>query len=154
VLPGVLHDAATWGNGTTEYALSALLAASKGQDFVCPVDPEVMLPMIHVDDLLRGLIALQDADGRRLHEPEQGYAIPGLSFTANQLFAKIHEHVPEFKVFVELDQNMSKFAKLWPDTLSTKESRADLGYEPKVGLPEIVHKLLQAHRNRGIQYST
>ena len=27
VLPGVLHDAKTWGNGTTEYALDAILAA-------------------------------------------------------------------------------------------------------------------------------
>jgi threonine 3-dehydrogenase len=27
VLPGVLHSEAVWGNGTTEYALDALLAA-------------------------------------------------------------------------------------------------------------------------------
>ena len=27
VLPGVLHTEAVWGNGTTEYALDALLAA-------------------------------------------------------------------------------------------------------------------------------
>merc|ERR1719382_1109689 len=31
VLPGVLHSEATWGKGTTEYALEALLAAVKKQ---------------------------------------------------------------------------------------------------------------------------
>ena len=55
VLPGVLHSEPIWGNGTTEYALDALLAASKGVPFVCPVDPDVKLPMIFVDDLMRGL---------------------------------------------------------------------------------------------------
>jgi len=150
VLPGVLHSEAAWGHGTTEYALSALLAAAKAEPFVCPVDPDVMLPMVYVDDLMRGLLALQDADERALREPERGYAIPGLSFTANQLFAEIRRHVPDFKVSVELDSNMSKFAKLWPDTLSTKEPLVDLGYEPRVGLPEMVHEVLQAHRKRGV----
>jgi nucleoside-diphosphate-sugar epimerase len=52
VLPGVLHSEPIWGNGTTEYALDALLAAPHqatkhglptGDAFVCPVDPDVKL---------------------------------------------------------------------------------------------------------------
>ena len=74
VLPGVLHKEALWGNGTTEYALDALEAAAngalpgetyRGAPFVCPVDPEVTLPMIYVDDLMRGLLSLQDAPEAR-----------------------------------------------------------------------------------------
>ena len=53
VLPGVLHSEPVWGNGTTEYALDAMLAASRGQPYVCPIGPEVMLPMVYVDDLMR-----------------------------------------------------------------------------------------------------
>ena len=53
VLPGVLHTDMVWGNGTTEYALDALLAAPHQQTkhglpaggaYICPVDPEVRLP--------------------------------------------------------------------------------------------------------------
>ena len=58
----MLHSEPVWGNGTTEYALDALLAASKDQPYACPVDPDVTLPMVVVDDLMRGLIALQEAD--------------------------------------------------------------------------------------------
>ena len=81
VLPGVLHSEAVWGNGTTEYALDALLNAPHQQTkhglptsdaYVCPVDPDIRIPMIFVDDLMRGLIALQDADEDQLHEPERG----------------------------------------------------------------------------------
>jgi len=148
VLPGVLHSEAAWGHGTTEYALEALLAAAKGQPYVCPIDPDVRLPMVFVDDLTRGLLALQDADERKLREPERGYAIPGLSFTAEELFQEIKLHVPSFSTSVKLDANMSKFAKLWPDTLSTKEAKEDLGYEPRVDLREMVFKVLMAHRER------
>jgi hypothetical protein len=38
---------------------------------------------------MRGLLALQDADESSLLEPERGYAIPGLSFSASQLFREI-----------------------------------------------------------------
>ena len=60
VLPGVLHSNAVWGNGTTEYALDALLAAPHQEStlglptsdaYICPVDPDVRMPMVYVDDL-------------------------------------------------------------------------------------------------------
>lgn len=66
--------------------------------YECPVDLDVMLPMVMVDDLMRGLIALQEADESKLLEPEHGYAIPGLSFTPNMLFAEIRKHYPNFQV--------------------------------------------------------
>jgi len=148
VLPGVLHSESIWGNGTTEYALDALMAASRGQPYACPVDLDVMLPMIFVDDLMRGLISLQNADEGLLKEPERGYCMPGLSFTANDLFAEIRKHYPDFEVTVDLDSNMNKFANLWPDDLSTDEPLRDLGYEPTVGLDEMVGTVLAAHNER------
>ncbi|CAK9012440.1 L-threonine 3-dehydrogenase [Durusdinium trenchii] len=102
VLPGVLHSESTWGHGTTEYALEALLTAAnclsgKQETFQCPIEPTVRLPMIYVDDLTRGLLALQDADESQLREPERGYALPGVSFTAEELFKEIRFHVPSFE---------------------------------------------------------
>ena len=41
VVPGVLHSEPVWGNGTTEYALDAMMAAAMGKDFVCPIDLNV-----------------------------------------------------------------------------------------------------------------
>jgi len=159
VLPGVLHNNPVWGNGTTEYALDAILAAPHQQTkhglptsgaYVCPVDPDVRMPMVHVDDLMRGLIALQDADESALREPQQGYCLPGLSFSPNELFAEIRKHHPGFGFRVELDENMNKFASLWPDDLSHAEPSRDLGYSPKVGLPAMVASVLQSHEERNL----
>jgi len=153
VLPGVLHSEATWGHGTTEYALEALLAAAqclsgKSDTFRCPIEPDIRLPMIFVDDLTRGLLALQDAKESQLHEPERGYAIPGVSFTAEELFKEIRFHVPNFEWEVDINQNMNTFAKLWPNTLSANEPLRDLQYSPSVGFRELVFKVLIAHRDR------
>jgi len=160
VLPGVLHNNPVWGNGTTEYALDALLAAPHqqvkhglpaGGAYVCPIDPDVQIPMVHVDDLLRGLVALQEADASMLSEPEQGYALPGLSFSPNELFAEIRKHHPGFGYRVELDENMNRFANLWPDELSTTEARRDLGYSPEVDLPGMVAQVLASHEDRNLK---
>lgn len=157
VLPGVLHSEPVWGNGTTEYALDALLNAPHQETglgmpttgaFVCPIDPNVALPMVFVDDLMRGLIALQEADEEQLTEPQHGYCIPGLSFTPTELFAEIRKHYPGFGYRVELNENMNKFANLWPDELSTMEPLRDLGYAPKVGLSEMVTNVLSMHQSR------
>eukprot|EP01043_Picozoa_sp_COSAG02_P028987 COSAG02_NODE_1785_length_10940_cov_9.153399_12_plen_396_part_00 len=159
VLPGVLHTEAVWGNGTTEYALDALLAAPHqetrlglptGDAYVCPVDPDMRMPMVYVDDLMRGLIAMQEADASELLEPEQGYCIPGLSFTPNELFAEIRKHFPGFGFRVELNENMNKFASLWPDDLAKKEPLRDLGYTPEVQLADMVKNILQAHDARNV----
>jgi threonine 3-dehydrogenase len=160
VLPGVLHTNAVWGNGTTEYALDALLAAPHqatrlglptGDAFICPIDPDIRLPMIFVSDLMRGLIALQEADARTLAEPQCGYCIPGLSFTPNELFAEIRKHHPGFGFRVQLNKNMNKFAQLWPDELGTSEALRDLRYAPEVKLADMVAAVLAEHEGRNVK---
>ena len=100
VLPGVLHSEPVWGNGTTEYALDALLAASRGEPYSCPIDVNVTMPMVYIDDLMRGLLALQFAEEDELLEPQRIYNIPGLSFSAAELFDEIRHFKPDFEVSV------------------------------------------------------
>ena len=148
ILPGVLHSEPIWGNGTTEYALDAMLAASRGQAFECPIDLDVKLPMVFVDDLMCGLVALQTAPESELREPQRVYNMPGLTFTAGELFREIKAHVPDFTHSQKLNANMDKFAKLWPNTLSPDETLRDLDYEPEVTLPRMVAAVLNAHSGR------
>ncbi|CAJ1426936.1 unnamed protein product, partial [Effrenium voratum] len=109
---------------------------------------DVRLPMIFVDDLTRGLLSLQDAPESQLREPERGYALPGVSFTAEELFKEIRYHVPNFEYDVQINENMNTFANLWPDTLSVEEPLRDLGFAPSVDFRELVFKILIAHRDR------
>lgn len=147
ILPGVLHSEPIWGNGTTEYALDAMLAAARGEQMACPVEADVMLPMVFVDDLMRGLLSLQFADEEELREPQRVYCLPGLSFSAEQLFHEIRQYKSTFEPSYAVDKNMNKFANLWPDTLSGAEAARDLEYEPEVNLPRIVASVLNPDRS-------
>lgn len=165
VLPGVLHEEPVWGAGTTEYALDAIKFAvlnfdpaipqtlktaesSERPSFPCPIDPKIKLPMVCSKDLVRGLLSLADADQAALQEPQRGYVLPGVSFTANDLFLEIRKHYPNFEWNLAINPNMNKFARLWPDTLDLEEPRRDLGYQPKIELPMIVEYVINGHRAR------
>ena len=56
---------------------NAIKCAFDNEDFACPVPYEAALPMIIADDLIVGLLALQDAEKSALTEPECGYAMSG-----------------------------------------------------------------------------
>jgi len=148
VVPSVLHIEAAWGAGLTSYPLDAMRAAVSGLPFVCPIDTDVPLPMIYVDDLIRGLLDLADAPNSMIYEPERGYCIPGFSMTPEQLFAEIRRTIPEFDYAVEINPQMNDLAHSWPDTLSGKEAARDLGYRPAFGTEETVQRILRAYTAR------
>ena len=96
-----------------------------------------------------GLTALQMAPESELREPQRLYNVPGLTFTAAELFREISAHVPGFRHHQKINANMDKFAKLWPDTVSPDErTLRDLNYEPEVTLPRMVAAVLNAHSGR------
>eukprot|EP00658_Telonema_sp_P-2_P013942 TRINITY_DN15285_c0_g1_i1.p2 TRINITY_DN15285_c0_g1~~TRINITY_DN15285_c0_g1_i1.p2 ORF type:complete len:119 (+),score=13.24 TRINITY_DN15285_c0_g1_i1:365-721(+) len=115
-----------------------------------------MLPMIFGSDLIRGLVALMDAPKESLTEPQGGYALAGFSFTPRQLFDKLAERRPGFK-WVQTAESMvtpapdgtaARFARLWPDSLSSREALQDLGYKAEIGFEQTVDAIFDAHQRR------
>jgi nucleoside-diphosphate-sugar epimerase len=104
--------------------------------------------MIFATDLIRGLVALQDAPREALQEPESGYALAGFSFTASELYEEVRRHFPAFKTTPAPNENMEKFARLWPDELAPEEAERDLGFRARVGLKYTVKRVLAAHDAR------
>lgn len=147
VIPGVLHGKLSYGKGTTEYALDAILAAAKGElPYECPIPLDCKLPMVHVEDLVEGLISLQDAPRENLKEPEAGYNMAGFSFTPAELFEAISEAAPElqfsYTINLEKNPNALNFARLWPDSLSDEEGIRDLQFKAFYDLRSTVNDVL------------
>jgi hypothetical protein len=71
------------------YALAMLQAYHVNAHFDCPVQAASVLPMVHLDDLVAGLVALTEADRSSLKEPECGYAMAGFSFAPQDLAAHL-----------------------------------------------------------------
>ena len=162
VIPGVLHGKPAWGGGTTEYALDAIAHAlrqegreqqadceeaviSEGDShaFACKVPLDVRLPMIYQSDLIDGLMRLMAAPRAALAEPEAGYALAGLSFSARELFGELQKRFPGFRFEEKLDGVASRFARLSPDSLSPIEAQRDLDFVAQIdSLSQIIQLIL------------
>lgn len=150
VIPGVLHNGAVWGGGTTEYALDAILCAVKGEHYVCPVGEDVMLPMVHSEDLIRGMISLMNTPEESFLPHCRGVAIAGFSFTPKQLFGELMTYFPNFTYSFDPESNpqAAVFAITWPDTLCTEESLRHMGFKADRDFQQTVKDIIDAHKKR------
>jgi hypothetical protein len=112
--------------------------------------------MIWRDDLIDGLYSLTMADAATLTEPDGGYAMAGLSFTALELFAEIKKRVDTFEFATEKDtEKLMKespaalFAKLWVDRLTPAEATRDLGFtSTNTDIGVIIDRILEVWNAR------
>mmetsp|Transcript_52463 Transcript_52463/g.67281 ORF Transcript_52463/g.67281 Transcript_52463/m.67281 type:complete len:362 (+) Transcript_52463:41-1126(+) len=160
IIPGVLHDDHTWGDGTTEYALGAIKAFHDAYQregvpsYDCPVHDSSMLPMIHISDLVSGLVALMETHKSMLTEPTSGYSFAGFSFTPIELFDSLTLHFESKNENKKVEMNITYsptaaalFAELWPNSISGKEALRDLGWKPTavVCLNDAIIRILSSH---------
>mmetsp|Transcript_1686 Transcript_1686/g.3146 ORF Transcript_1686/g.3146 Transcript_1686/m.3146 type:complete len:231 (+) Transcript_1686:445-1137(+) len=150
IIPGVLHTQPMWGGGTTEYALDALDAAVKGTHYTCPVHADEYLPMIHVDDLIAGMLLLMEAPEDKIPAICRGVAMAGFSFTPATLFDEIRKHYPSFSHSYDETSNpsISLFSRTWPDTLSPAEAHECLGFMATKPLGVTVASVIEGHVQR------
>ena len=148
VIPGVLHSDPTWGAGTTEYALDAILCAVQGKPFSSPVPLTATLPMIFAEDLIEGLLRLQGAEPSALLEPERGYCLAGFSFSAGELFALLRARHPSAELAVEEAWPASHFAQTWPNSICAQQAQRDLGFQARFGFADTVEAIARAHQAR------
>jgi threonine 3-dehydrogenase len=153
IIPGVLHLEATWAGGTTEYALDAIRAAIDGKPYVSPVSLETKLPMIHVDDLVNGMVALMHAPVERFEGERarcRGVCLAGFSFTPQELFDVIRQEYPDFiaSYCPEVSPNVTRFSVTWPDSLDSSEAKEIINFESQKSFEETIHEIIQAHQAR------
>eukprot|EP00041_Stephanoeca_diplocostata_P008821 m.132292 g.132292 ORF g.132292 m.132292 type:complete len:357 (+) comp17492_c0_seq3:327-1397(+) len=158
VIPGVLHTSPTWGAGTTEYALDAIAHAVKQCTnqpdtaqplaYECPVPPKAVLPMIHIADLVDGLLALACAPRTSIMEPDGGYTLAGFSFDGITLFKALAKLYPQFTWTSKLEPNAALFAETWPDSLSGAEASRDFQFQAQHDFDSTVNAIIAAHTQR------
>lgn len=162
IIPGVLHDAASWGAGTTEYALEAMLHAaelrasadgtsSARQPYKCPVPLDKALPFIWARDLAQGLVRLQSVDRAVIDAAGSsgGYALAGFSFTARELLD--HLSLPYTDDSASPSNSTRRALSLaWPETLCRAEAEKDLGFRSGVRTMAFAARLIMGKHARRI----
>lgn len=139
--PGLISYKSLPGGGTTDYAVDIYYQAKANGEFTCFLSENTRLPMMFMEDAIRGTIELMEAPPENV-KIRSSYNLSGCDFTPAEMAESIRKHLPNFKVAYAPDFRQ-KIADSWPDSIDDTSARKDWGWNPKFGLDEITEVMLK-----------
>lgn len=137
--PGIISYQSAPGGGTTDYAVEIFQKAIADHCYTCSIGENRMLPMMFVDDAIRGTLQLMETPSENL-TVRSAYNFAGVSFTPAMLAEEIRKHIGDFEMKFKLDFR-DEIAKNWPDFIVDDEARKDWGWEHEYELEHIVQEM-------------
>ncbi len=140
--PGLISWKAAPGGGTTDYAIHIFHDALRKGSYKSFLSAETELPMMYMDDAIRGTIELMDAPAEKINI-RSSYNFTGMSFTPDTLAEEIRKHIPDFKLeYTEYDQRQA-IADSWPKSINDQSAGNDWGWKPEFDLSKMTEYMLK-----------
>ena len=138
--PGIIGYQSMPGGGTTDYAVDIYHHAAQGKPFTCFLSENTRLPMLYMDDAIRGTIELMEAPAEKI-KIRTSYNLAGMSFTPAEIAASIQKEIPDFQISYEPDFRQA-IADSWPGSIDDSHARADWGWKPAFDLDDMTRDML------------
>ncbi|WP_026903514.1 NAD-dependent epimerase/dehydratase family protein [Pedobacter glucosidilyticus] len=140
--PGIISWKAMPGGGTTDYAIHIFHDALKKKTYQSFLSAETDLPMMYMDDAIRGTIELMDAPAENINI-RSSYNFNGLSFNPEELATEIKKHIPEFTLTYSENDPRQAIANSWPKSIDDSYAEKDWNWSPKFDLQKITNEMLR-----------
>jgi nucleoside-diphosphate-sugar epimerase len=124
--PGLVSWKAEPGGGTTDYAVAIFYEAIKNGRYECFVSKDTVLPMMYMDDAIRGTLELMDTPREKL-EKYKPYNFSAISFRVDQLAIEINKLIGCEMSYKPDGRQM--IADSWPKSIDDSEAREDWGWK-------------------------
>lgn len=149
--PGLISWKAEPGGGTTDYAVAIFYEGLKKNEYTCFVEPGTVLPMMYMDDAIRGTIELMDApldlEERRRRKDWDSYNFAAISFKAEELENDLKRHLPDLQVNYDPDHRQL-IADSWPNTIDDAMAREEWGWKHEFDLPKMTDVMVENLKNK------
>jgi nucleoside-diphosphate-sugar epimerase len=139
--PGLISYKTLPGGGTTDYAIEIFHAAIRGESYSCFLRDDQRLPMMYMDDAVRGTIELMEAPASKL-TIRTAYNISGISFTPAEVAAEIKKLIPGFSIEYKPDYRQA-IAETWPESIQDQTARKDWGWQPEYNLGKMTEEMIR-----------
>lgn len=144
--PGLNGYKADPGDGTTEYAIHIFYGLIKNNSYECFLKENTRLPMMYMDDAIKGTIALMEAPSENI-TVRTSYNFTAISFTPAELVAEIKKIAPNFQVTYKPD-NRQQIAESWPQTIDDSKAREDWHWQEEFDLNKMTLALYEGVKER------
>lgn len=139
--PGLISWKSEPGGGTTDYAVEIYHEALKHKKYTSFLSEDTYLPMMYMDDAIRGTIELMEAPADKL-STRMAYNFSAVSFSPKEIAASIRKHIPEFEISYAPDFRQ-QIANGWPQSIDDSLARTDWGWKPNFDLDAITQDMLE-----------
>jgi nucleoside-diphosphate-sugar epimerase len=129
------------GGGTTDYAVEIFYEAIKKKYYKCFLERDTVLPMMYMDDAIRGTLELAETDFQKLKH-HSNFNFAAISFSCEELADEIKKHIPDFAVEYQPDFRQ-QIANSWPKSIDDSAARLEWGWKPKFDLPLMVVDMIE-----------
>lgn len=146
--PGLISWKTPPGGGTTDYAVAIFYEGLQSGKYKCFVRPDTTLPMMYMDDAVRGTIHLMDADMTDVYarwkdsKNWDSYNLAAISFQARDLEEELRKHIPGLKVDYNPDHRQA-IADSWPQSIDDSEARRDWGWRHEFDLAKMTEEMVK-----------
>jgi nucleoside-diphosphate-sugar epimerase len=144
--PGLISWKAEPGGGTTDYAVAIFYDAIKTGKYVCYLRDDSTMPMMYMDDAVKGTIQIMEADKEKI-KVRTSYNLAAISFSPKQIAAELKKHIPTFECTYVPDFRQ-KIADSWPMSIDDSPARKDWGWKPDYDLSRMVADMLEHLRKK------
>ena len=130
--PGLISYKSSPGGGTTDYAVEIFHEAIEEKKYTCFLKPDTYLPMMYMDDAIRGTIELMEAPAEKI-SIRTSYNFSAMSFSPDDIGTEIKKYIPEFALTHKPDYRQA-IADSWPKSIDDSSARNDWGWKPEYDL--------------------
>lgn len=144
--PGLISWKGEPGPGTTEYAVEIFYGAIKEKKFTSPLKADTYLPMMYMEDAIRGTLMLMETPSEKVKN-RMSYNFSAISFSPEEIANEIKKHIPDFHIAYEPDFRQT-IADSWPKKIDDSEARADWGWQHEYDLSKMTEDMLMNLRRK------
>lgn len=145
--PGLIGYKAPPGDGTTEYSVHIFYGLLKENRYSAFLKKDARLPMMYIDDAIRGTIALMEAPIKKI-SVRTSYNFSAIDFTPEELAKEIIKLYPTFKCMYDPDPIKQAIAESWPKSIDDKSARRDWGWKHEFTLPKMTKVMIDGLRKK------
>jgi nucleoside-diphosphate-sugar epimerase len=138
--PGIISYKAMPGGGTTDYAVEIYHEALKKGKYSCFLSDTTKLPMMFMEDAINATVNIMSAESENI-KIRSSYNLSAISFTAQEIFESIKNHVPEFSITYKPDFRQA-IADSWPSSIDDSQARKDWNWKHNFNLEKMTKEML------------
>ena len=138
--PGIISYKAMPGGGTTDYAVEIYHEALKKGKYSCFLSDTTKLPMMFMEDAINATVNIMSAESENI-KIRSSYNLSAISFTPQEIFESIKNHIPEFSITYKPDFRQA-IADSWPSSIDDSQARKDWNWKHNFDLEKMTKEML------------